>query len=421
MDVDPQLHTLREAASGGDPDAVARLASSLVSGGQVEEGFTLYGQAADAGHPQARVESARMQLHGVGCAADVQAAIAQFMRGESEGNVVCSYHLALVAVAGFALPFDESAEARVLAAINAGYPPALRAAALHFGRRGNDEDQSRCLQLLERAAHSGDAVSALLLSARVGAGEGCPPNAAFAAQLHARLAQHAVLPLPRVSVAAPRQPELQAGALYLREALLPVGCTVLSREPRVGVVEQLLSADECRLLVAMGAPRLQRSRTLHPVTGAPLEIELRTSSDASIDPIFEDLSLRLIQLRLATAAGLPLVNAEPLIVLRYQPGEQYRPHRDYLPPAGPGLGPAGAGNRARTICAYLNTVGGGGRTTFPLLGVGVDPVPGHAVVFDNLDPHGAPDPSTLHAGEPVAAGEKWLATLWIRQRRFRDF
>jgi hypothetical protein len=34
---------------------------------------------------------------------------------------------------------------------------------------------------------------------------------------------------------------------------------------------------------------------------------------------------------------------------------------------------------------------------------------------------GRPDPDTLHAGVPVERGEKWLATLWLRQRRYRDF
>jgi hypothetical protein len=43
------------------------------------------------------------------------------------------------------------------------------------------------------------------------------------------------------------------------------------------------------------------------------------------------------------------------------------------------------------------------------------------VVFDNLFADGRPDPDSLHAGTPVERGEKWLATLWIRQRRYRDF
>jgi prolyl 4-hydroxylase len=56
----------------------------------------------------------------------------------------------------------------------------------------------------------------------------------------------------------------------------------------------------------------------------------------------------------------------------------------------------------------------------------VAPLPGRAVVFDNMtyddaSPQGRPDPDSLHAGMPVEAGEKWLATLWIRQGRYHAF
>ena len=46
---------------------------------------------------------------------------------------------------------------------------------------------------------------------------------------------------------------------------------------------------------------------------------------------------------------------------------------------------------------------------------------GRAVAFRNTDDAGRPDPDSLHAGTPVLAGEKWLATLWFRERRYRAF
>lgn len=131
--------------------------------------------------------------------------------------------------------------------------------------------------------------------------------------------------------------------------------------------------------------------------------------------------MRLIQLRMATAAGLPLAHAESLVVLRYEPGEQYRPHRDYLPPSAIERDQPGAGNRLRTLCAYLNPVGAGGQTDFPLAGVRVQPKTGSAIIFDNLQTDGQPDPATLHAGLPVMRGEKWLATLWLRQAPYRAY
>ena len=53
------------------------------------------------------------------------------------------------------------------------------------------------------------------------------------------------------------------------------------------------------------------------------------------------------------------------------------------------------------------------------LGVSVAPKRGRLVHFTNLLADGSGDPATLHAGLPVTAGRKWLATMWTRQRRYR--
>ena len=47
----------------------------------------------------------------------------------------------------------------------------------------------------------------------------------------------------------------------------------------------------------------------------------------------------------------------------------------------------------------------------------VQPEKGTAVFFENVNPKTSePFIESLHAGEPVIAGEKWLATLWIRNQ-----
>ena len=43
---------------------------------------------------------------------------------------------------------------------------------------------------------------------------------------------------------------------------------------------------------------------------------------------------------------------------------------------------------------------------------------GGALVWYNLDRHGTTDERTLHAGEPVARGEKWGMNIWLRERAF---
>ena len=132
----------------------------------------------------------------------------------------------------------------------------------------------------------------------------------------------------------------------------------------------------------------------------------------------DDFWLRVLQRRLAALTGMPLAHAEPLAVLRYAKGEEYRAHRDYLRDPVE-LAPDAPGQRVRTVFCYLSDVGAGGATDFPLLGVRIEPRRGRVVMFDNVDAAGAPDPDTLHAGMPVIRGRKWLATLWMRERAVR--
>lgn len=420
---DGHMQRLRTAARGDDPDAWSKLAIALVHVHQVDEAFELHTRAAARGHVVSQMEAARMQLYGIVGDADPAAAVEGFECAEAAGAPQAGYYLALIALAGHALARDTRINVRMQTAVDAGFTPALRAAAVHFGRRPDPRDQARCVELLGMATRAGDEVAAQLLVARLHRGEGVARDPQAAARLLAQLTHAGHAPLPEI--ATPTRPEsalvCPPGVLAFEETLLGPTPVELAARPRVQRIDGLLSADECRLLIACARPVLRPSQAVDPETGLPLRVPLRTSSDAPMDPVYEDFALRCVQLRIAAAARTPLVNAEHLTVLRYAPGQEYRPHRDYLPAGAIERDHPGAGNRSRTICVYLNQVEAGGSTEFPHAAVSVDPVPGRAVVFDNLLPDGSPDTESLHAGTPVQRGEKWLATLWLRQRPYRDY
>lgn len=418
---DSTLTRLRHEADRGTPQALYQLATALVTRQEMAEAFDLHRRAAQAGHANAQIETARMLMFGIGTDVDVPRAAEWLVRAEAAGSPIAGYFLALMAVGNASFPREGRTNERLLAAVNANYPPALRAAAIHFGRKPGENDQTLCLQLLERATNAGDAVAAQLLAERLARGEGCQPQPEAAEELWMQLAALGIGRLPDITVSMPSTTHSSSNTLALEEVLQPIPVQLLSAGPRIGQVDALLSADECRLLVAASRPRLQRSRTVDPETGLPLAQEIRTSSDASFDPIVEDLALRLVQLRMCTAARVGLTQAEHLTVLRYEPGQEYRPHRDYRPPSSIEQDHPESGNRLRTICVYLNHVEAGGETEFPIAGAVISPQPGRAVIFDNLFPDGRPDPDSLHAGLPVQRGEKWLATLWLRERRYRDY
>jgi prolyl 4-hydroxylase len=189
------------------------------------------------------------------------------------------------------------------------------------------------------------------------------------------------------------------------------------RQPRVKVFGGLLSEAECEGLVALAAPRLIRSETVDNDTGGS-EVNAARTSDGMFFERGESALIRTIEARIAELLRWPLENGEGLQVLRYRPGAEYKPHHDYFDPAHAGTPRIleRGGQRVATLVMYLNTPVGGGATTFPDVGLEVAPVRGNAVFFSYDRPHVSTQ--TLHGGAPVTAGEKWVATKWLREGVF---
>ena len=413
------LIELQAAAESGAADQAFAFALALADAQRMDDAQRWFLRAAEAGHVEAQIEYARMRLYGIAGAAAPQAATQWLLRAEQAGHPVATELLVQIALGGVAVPRDGRINERLHRAVQADFPPALLTAAIHFGRKPHPDDQSLCMQLLERAASRGSAIAAMLMAERLAHGEGCEAQPETAEDLWTQLMANGAQRLPDFTLPPPVSGDRSPRQLLIEEVLSPPAARVLSTQPRVSVIDRLFSADECRLLIASARPHLHDSQTADPLTGVPYTLPVRTSSEASFDPLIESSALRLAQLRMTAAAGIDLPHAEQLTVLRYLPGQQYRPHRDYLPPGTLRMDRPHAGNRIRTVCVYLNAVQAGGATEFPVPGLSIDPLPGRAVIFDNLTHDGSPDTDSLHAGAPVDAGEKWLATLWIRQGRYR--
>ena len=187
--------------------------------------------------------------------------------------------------------------------------------------------------------------------------------------------------------------------------------------PNLVVFGQLLSDDECSGLMALAAPRLARSETVDNATGGT-EVHAARTSEGMFFERGEAPLIAHIEQRIAELLHWPVDHGEGLQVLRYRPGAEYRPHHDYFDPVHAGTERIlqRGGQRVASLVMYLNTAEGGGATTFPDVGLAVWPVRGNAVFFSYDRPH--PDTRTLHGGAPVTAGEKWVATKWLRQGVF---
>ncbi|MEP9359487.1 2OG-Fe(II) oxygenase [Sphingomonas sp. KR3-1] len=165
---------------------------------------------------------------------------------------------------------------------------------------------------------------------------------------------------------------------------------------------------EAAHIASLVANTLEPATVFDPASGKMIAHPIRASDNAPIGPTVESLVVQAINRRIAAATGSQVSQGEPLTVLRYAPGQQYRPHLDTLPGTP-------ANQRIRTAILYLSQGYRGGETQFPLLGITVAAQGGDLLVFDNVMADGSPEPRSRHAGLPVQAGAKWIATRWIRQ------
>ncbi len=187
--------------------------------------------------------------------------------------------------------------------------------------------------------------------------------------------------------------------------------------PELWVFSNLLSAAECEALVADAEPRLARSLTVDTRTGGE-ELNHDRTSHGMFYTRGETEVVRRVETRIARLLNWPLQNGEGLQVLRYRRGAQYKPHYDYFDPGEPGTAAIlrRGGQRVASLIMYLQEPDEGGATVFPDIGLKVRPQRGSAVFFSYAVAH--PTSLTLHGGEPVKAGEKWIATKWLREREF---
>ncbi len=242
------------------------------------------------------------------------------------------------------------------------------------------------------------------------------------ANAQAALAQPVFKANPPVPIAATfsagmPEPAIASGAMILNAGDREVHVLAVMQLPRVVALGGLLSAEECAQLRALATPRLLRSETVQVETGAS-EINAARTSQGMFFGRGENELIKRIEARIAALLHWPIESGEGLQILRYSVGAEYLPHYDYFDPdhAGtPSILERG-GQRVGSLVIYLNTPTLGGATTFPDVGLAVQPIQGNAVFFSY--PRADPSTRTLHGGAPVLEGEKWVATKWLRQGLF---
>lgn len=67
---------------------------------------------------------------------------------------------------------------------------------------------------------------------------------------------------------------------------------------------------------------------------------------------------------------------------------------------------------------YLNNVEDGGSTYMKEIDHRFKPKLGMTLIWCSLNDNGEPNINTLHAGEPIIKGEKYIITKWFRENKY---
>ena len=206
--------------------------------------------------------------------------------------------------------------------------------------------------------------------------------------------------------------------------------------PRVYVLDDFLSDEECDYIIKVGIPLLSDS-TMYTGKGAKTRLDQAYRKSQSYQDTGRKMERsderisKLLQ-RIHEHVFLPTEYGEDLQLSHYGPGDYYQLHKDTIPSLG----------RYGTFLIYLNNVTEGGETIFP--GVSrktsslpqlnwnshqqidmtpfcesdtvfkVAPKKGRAVLFFPLNPDMTEDKYSIHGACPVVSGEKWILQRWLR-------
>ncbi|RAV19978.1 prolyl hydroxylase family protein [Paenibacillus contaminans] len=191
---------------------------------------------------------------------------------------------------------------------------------------------------------------------------------------------------------------------------------LLVKDPQISVQRKFISGADCRKFIGMAQGQLEPAKIVG--TDAETISDFRKSENAWFDHRANDTVGTLCD-RVAAIVGMPINHAEKLQIVRYPVGGKFDAHYDTFDdhtPASKKILDEG-GQRLYTALMYLNSMRSGGETFFPELKINIAPEEGTLLVFANCRKGSIiPHPHALHGSRMIKKGEKWIMTLWFRDR-----
>lgn len=133
----------------------------------------------------------------------------------------------------------------------------------------------------------------------------------------------------------------------------------------------------------------------------------------------DNILIAMLQRLMCSDDYTDLAYAEPMVIYRYTQGQQYKWHYDFITPSNENAKKElnFFGQRKRTRIINLNDRFEGGETTFKDWDISIKAKQGQVIKFNNMIGNRV-DKNSVHSGKPILLGEKWICTLWMREKPF---
>ena len=408
----------RLAAEQNHPAAQDRLADLYMTGCGVllndAEAFQWYARTANQTYAMAQCNLAYMHTQGLGVPSDDVQATTLYLKAAAQGEGRAYFNLGLRYAAGLGASVNRvQACAWMANAARLNYPTSTMELDTLTTRLSDAER----MQVRELTA----AIEANFTALQYALGR--TPGATASIEAYRAVVEQnfAALGVDGFSLDAAKRLQQADGADdHDRDRHAPDQPVTVCEQPRIFTVDEFVSKSEAAHLMALSAHDM-RSAKEHTLDHLSHEHTAFTGHAATFLPAFCDAAVRNIERRIARAFKLPPRHVEPLSVLRYQSSDRYAAHVDYFDEArleyNRRIGDK-SGQRVASFLVYLRAPEEGGETHYIKLKMKIAGRPRMALCHFNCLPAGITDPMTLHSGEPVAKGEKWLARTTLREQPF---
>ncbi|KAF4659470.1 hypothetical protein FOL46_006571 [Perkinsus olseni] len=196
------------------------------------------------------------------------------------------------------------------------------------------------------------------------------------------------------------------------EKVTRLSAYVICRSPKVRLVPDFLTAEECSYMISLAEGKWRPSTVGRSSSLSDGKTDKyvnkrskgRTSSSFMLLHAQDDIVAE-IERRVASVVGFPADHVERLNMLKYESGEFFGQHHD-------------GAFRPWTVFVTLNDISrdAGGETLFPALGLKIRPKAGTALVWPNCLENGEADERVVHEALAPRGVRKYAINCFVNEK-----